>query len=233
ISGLPSPDLPGVEPLGAARTVSIVDRYIDTAAAALRAAGLAARVRTSSGDAPTRLTVKSLLPAGGGMAHRRLEMEDSLPGEAPGDEAPWAGAPCAAVPEATAPAINPALWPPSPARDAIVTVVGSASLIVIATIRQRRFQRDIRVDSARVELSLDDIESTGANGAVDRWVELEAELIPTQAGPPDAIDGLDGLAELEGLRSIEALGRRLAERPDLAAATSGKLDRALGLAGPR
>ncbi|MEO7664794.1 MAG: CYTH domain-containing protein, partial [Candidatus Limnocylindrales bacterium] len=127
ISGLPSPDLPGVEPLGAARTVSIVDRYFDTASSSLRTAGLAARIRTSSGATEPRLTVKSLVEARPGLAHRRLELEAWLP------LAPTA----AAAADLSAPGIDSNRWPPSAARDAITEVAGGAPLRVIATIRQR------------------------------------------------------------------------------------------------
>lgn len=175
--------------------ISTSDRYLDTPDGALRSAGLAARLRTSSEAMAPRITVKSLAREGAGAVHRRLELE-----------APLAASPAAADGEP----FDPAGWPASAARDAIIGASGGNRLEVIATIRQARFQRDVRIGASRVELSLDTIEARRADGTGDHWVELEAELL----------DGTTG--------DLEALGRRLAAHADLAPATSGKLDRALG-----
>lgn len=175
--------------------MSITDRYLDTARGTLRAAGLAARIRTGISVDAAWITVKSLASEGAGAVHRRLELE-----------APLAASPAAADGDW----FDPAGWPASAARDAIIRASGGSPLEVIATIRQARFQRDVRIGASRAELSLDTIETTRADGTGDRWVELEAELL----------DGTTG--------DLEALGRRLAARADLAPATSSKLDRALG-----
>lgn len=183
--------------------ISTSDRYLDTPDGALRSAGLAARLRTSSEAMAPRITVKSLAREGAGAVHRRLELEAPLAAPL---EAPLAASPAAADGEP----FDPAGWPASAARDAIIGASGGNRLEVIATIRQARFQRDVRIGASRVELSLDTIEARRADGTGDHWVELEAELL----------DGTTG--------DLEALGRRLAAHADLAPATSGKLDRALG-----
>src|SRR3972149_4943695 len=74
----PVAGLPGVTPVGSARSIEIEARYVNTAGGTLRAAGLAARIRTSP-DA-RRLTVKSLARRGGGAIHRRPELEGDAGG---------------------------------------------------------------------------------------------------------------------------------------------------------
>src|SRR3990172_3245746 len=48
----PVTGLPGVTPLGPGRSIEIEDRYVDTAGGTLRAAGLAAPIRTSPPSPP-------------------------------------------------------------------------------------------------------------------------------------------------------------------------------------
>ena len=147
----PVAGLPGVTPVGSARSIEIEDRYVDTAGGTLRAAGLAARIRTSP-DA-RRLTVKSLARRGMGAIHRRLELEGDA---GDGDD--------------------PRSWPPSDASDRLLVIIGTEALATVATLRQLRLQRDVAIGSSVVELSLDEIEVAGATGGHDGWVELEAEL---------------------------------------------------------
>jgi inorganic triphosphatase YgiF len=147
----PTAGLPGVEPLGAARIVDHVDRYLDTNDRALRARGMIARVRTM--PAGRRLTLKSLARRGTGAVHRRLELE----GEAGGDD-------------------DPRDWPPSAARDRLLEATGPAPLVVVAVLRQRRLQRDVTVGASIVELSLDEIEVVAPDGGWHGWTDLEAEL---------------------------------------------------------
>src|SRR3990172_10722473 len=123
--------LPGVTPLGPARSVEIEDRYVDTASGTLRAAGLAARIRIAPDG--RRLTVKSLTRRGVGAIHRRLEVEGDA---GDGDD--------------------PRGWPPSAARDRLLVVIGTDALAPVATLRQLRLQRDVAVGSSTVELSLDE-----------------------------------------------------------------------------
>jgi len=147
----PATWLPGVAPLGPARSVEIEDRYVDTAGGTLRAAGLAARIRISPDG--RRLTVKSLARRGVGAIHRRLELEGDA---GDGDD--------------------PRSWPPSDASDRLLVIIGTEALATVATLRQLRLQRDVAIGSSVVELSLDEIEVAGATGGHDGWVELEAEL---------------------------------------------------------
>lgn len=184
----PAAGLPGVVPLGPARSLDVEDRYLDTAGGTLRAAGLVARIRTSPGG--RRLTVKSLVRRGAGAVHRRLELE--------GD----AGA-----------GDDPRVWPPSDARDRLLDTVGGDPLTALATLRQRRLQRDFAVGSSVVELSLDDVGVAAQDGRTDRWTELECEL---RSG--DEAD-------------LAVLGAILAGRPGLEPATTSKLDRALATDG--
>jgi inorganic triphosphatase YgiF len=146
--------------------------------------GLAARIRTSPGG--RRLTLKSLARRGAGAVYRRLELEG---GAGAGDD--------------------PRVWPPSDARDRLLDTVGGDPLTALATLRQRRLQRDVAVGSSVVELSLDEVEVAAQDGRTDRWTELECEL---RSG--DEAD-------------LAVLGAILAGRPGLEPATTSKLDRAL------
>jgi inorganic triphosphatase YgiF len=161
----PAPGLPGVVPLGPARSIEVEDRYLDTAGGALRRAGLVARVRVSA--EPPRLTVKSLARRGQGAVHRRLEVEGTA---GDGDD--------------------PRGWPPSEALDLLVATIGGATLTTLASLRQVRLQRDVAVGRSRVELSLDEVEVVRPDGGLDRWVELEGEL---RSGDEADLAGLGAL----------------------------------------
>ncbi|MBF8290724.1 MAG: domain containing protein [Chloroflexi bacterium] len=179
----PSSALNGVTPIGPPRTVEIEDRYLDTAGRAMAGAGFVARVRTGTG--PSRLTLKSMARRGTGAVHRRLEIEADA---AEGDD--------------------PSRWPPSPARDRVLEIVRGEPLLTLASIRQRRLQRDVALGASVIELSLDDVTVGG-----DTWTELECELR----------SGLEA--------DLAALGASLLRRDDLAPATTSKLDRALRASG--
>jgi inorganic triphosphatase YgiF len=182
--------LPGIQALGSPRRVRLEDRYLDTAHGALRAAGLVARVRTGPGL--RRLTVKSLVRRGEGAVHRRLELEgDAGDGDDPGT------------------------WPASTARTRILEAIGDNPLVPLATLRQRRLQRDITTGVTTIELSLDEIDVSASDGRRERWVELEAE----RRSGSDA--------------DLDALGARLLLRADLAPAMSSKLERALSIVDPQ
>jgi inorganic triphosphatase YgiF len=170
--------------------MEVQDRYLDSRQADLRAAGLVARIRTGAG-AP-RLTVKSIARRGEGAVHRRLELEGET-GAGDGDD--------------------PHEWPVSAARARVLAAIGSDVLVPVATLRQRRLQRDLAIGATVIELSLDEVEVAAAGGGTDAWVELEAEL---RAGSDD---------------DLAALGRLLLRRPDLEPSKSSKLDRAMAAAG--
>lgn len=147
----PAAWLPGVTPLGPARSVEIEDRYLDTASGRLRATGLVARIRTSPDG--RRLTVKSLARRGVDAIHRRLELEGDA---GDGDD--------------------PRAWTHSDAGDRLLVAIGTDALLTVTTLRQRRFQRDVAIGSSTVELSLDEIEVAAHDGRTDRWTEFECEL---------------------------------------------------------
>jgi CHAD domain-containing protein len=136
-----------------ARTSQSEDRYVDTADGALAKAGFAVRLRQSGRG--TVVTVKSLeatVAAGG--AVRRTELEG------PADR----GAP-------------PSAWPASDARSLILEIAGDAPLIELVTIRQLRRKRVVRDGDTRVELSLDEVDVVAHARVIDRFAELEAELV--------------------------------------------------------
>ena len=171
---------------GRARVVQVEDRYLDTANRALGRAGWAVRLR--HGSAKTLLSVKSTTPATGAL-HQREELEG------PADLS-----------------LDPRAWPPSPARSLVLDHVGRAPLREIVTIRQQRRTRTLADASTEVELSLDEVTVVAAGEAVDRFVELEVELM---RGPAAALD---------------VLAAFFAADPDLVAERTSKLERALGAA---
>lgn len=152
----PSPAiLAGFRSISLTSRRELLDLYLDTATGRLRAAGLAARIRSEGGR--HRLTVKSAAEPVSGAIHRRLEVEGSA-----------------------RPTPDPATWPPSAARDIVVAAIRGAALRVVACVRQRRQTRLVRRGATTVELSLDELEALAGprdERALDRRVELEAELV--------------------------------------------------------
>ena len=137
----------------AARSSQIEDRYVDTADGALTRAGFAVRVRQSGRG--TVVSVKSLSRSEGpGGAVRREELEG------PADRT-----------------AGPLEWPASDARSLVLELAGDAPLLELVTIRQLRRKRVVRDGDTRVELSLDEVDVVSRSRVVDRFVELEAELV--------------------------------------------------------
>ena len=137
----------------AARATQVEDRYVDTAAGALTRAGFAVRLRQSGRD--TIVSVKSLARTNGaGGSVRREELEG------PADRT-----------------AGPLEWPASDARSLVLELAGDAPLVELVTIRQLRRKRIVRDGDTRVELSLDEVDVVVRSRVVDRFVELEAELI--------------------------------------------------------
>ncbi|HEX5828265.1 MAG TPA: CHAD domain-containing protein [Candidatus Limnocylindrales bacterium] len=161
------------------------DRYLDTPDAALAAAGYAGRLRrTGTG---TVITLKGLKRQDdGGAAHRREELEG------PAD-----------------PDLPPSAWPESAARDAVTAIVGDRPLDERVVLRQVRRKRLYGFEGTVVELSLDDVEVVSEGRVIDRFAELEAELVEGSEG------ALGRLAELLG------------EREELVPIATSKLDRAM------
>ncbi|MGZ8514563.1 MAG: CHAD domain-containing protein, partial [Candidatus Limnocylindrales bacterium] len=137
----------------AARATQLEDRYVDTAAGALTRAGFAVRLRQSGRD--TIVSVKSLARTNGaGGSVRREELEG------PADRT-----------------AGPLEWPASDARSLVLELAGDAPLVELVTIRQLRRKRIVRAGETRVELSLDEVDVVVRSRVVDRFVELEAELV--------------------------------------------------------
>ena len=137
----------------AARASQLEDRYVDTAAGALTQAGFAVRLRQSGRG--TVVSVKSLARTdGAGGSVRREELEG------PADRT-----------------AGPIGWPASDARSLVLELAGDAPLVELVTIRQLRRKRILRDGDTRVELSLDEVDVVVRSRVVDRFVELEAELV--------------------------------------------------------
>jgi inorganic triphosphatase YgiF len=140
------------------REQSVTDDYFDTEDRALFAAGYACRRREMQDG--ILLTVKSVAGSDGAV-HRREELEVKVP--LPG---------LAAV---TSPFV-PSGWPPSPAREKLVELVGDRPLRMLFSLRQVRFVREVRdADRLVAAASLDEV-SLVVGRASQRWRELEVEL---------------------------------------------------------
>ena len=172
---LTADELDGFRPVSRVRTTQLEDRYLDTADGALARAGFAARLRVST--AGTVVSVKSIArqPARSAL-HRREELEG------PADRTS-----------------SPRDWPGSPARSLMLELCGEAPLIEVVTIRQLRRQRELREGATVVELSLDEVDVVARSRLVDRFAELEIELVRgdeqrlvTVAAVLDADPALDG-----------------------------------------
>lgn len=148
-------ELGGFRPTGPLRTERVEDRYVETTDGRLSAAGYAARLRITA--AGTTISLKATGRGDGGL-HRRVELE----GPASGTN-PVSG------------------WPASDARALVLDLVGDERLVEVVTIRQLRRKRDLHRedgdDGPAVELSLDEAEVVAGGQVVDRFVELEVELV--------------------------------------------------------
>ena len=137
----------------AARASQFEDRYVDTADGAMARAGFAVRIRQSGRE--TVVSVKALARTeGAGGSVRREELEG------PADRT-----------------AGPLEWPASDARSLVLELAGDAPLVEVVTIRQLRRKRVVRDGDTRVELSLDEVDVVARSRVVDRFVELEAELV--------------------------------------------------------
>ena len=137
----------------APRSTQLEDRYVDTADGALGRAGFAVRLRQSGKG--TIVSVKSLERTNGnGGATRRQEIEG------PADRT-----------------AGPLEWPASDARSLVLELAGDAPLVELVTVRQLRRKRVVRNGDTKVELSLDEVDVVSRSRVVERFVELEAELV--------------------------------------------------------
>jgi CHAD domain-containing protein len=137
----------------AARSSQFEDHYVDTADGAIARAGYAVRIRQTGRG--TVVSVKSLARAeGAGGSVRREELEG------PADRT-----------------VGPLEWPASDARSLVLELAGDAPLVELVIIRQLRRKRTVRDGETRVELSLDEVDVVSRSRVVDRFIELEAELV--------------------------------------------------------
>ena len=176
-------ELAGLRAIGPSRVVLMEDTYVDTASGRVRAAHWAARFRRI--DGVTSVTVKGLARRGAGATHRRPELEGFAD-----------------------PALAPASWPPSAARDRLIEIVGEEALGPLVTIEQRRRQRDFANDRVAVEVSLDRVVTRADGRVADRSNVLEIELKSGDAA------------------ELAQLGAELVQRAFLVEATTSKLARA-------
>jgi triphosphatase len=135
------------------RTQNLEDRYVDTADGALARAGYAARLRLTSSS--TVISVKATNRRSKGRGpYRREELEG------PADAA-----------------AAPREWPASAARSLILELAGDAPLAELVTVRQVRRKRQLRAPDCVLEVSLDEVEIVRRSQVIDRFVELEVELV--------------------------------------------------------
>ena len=172
--------LAGFEPASEPRSVTVIDRYLDTADGALEAAG--ARIRIREADAGVAATLKRRGVVENGLT-ARVELEGPATSSA-----------------------DPSQWPDSPARRALAELVGLTPLVEIARLRQHRRVRDLARDDTHVELSLDRLEALdGEQVVATRW-ELEAEL---KAGRREALAELSNALQVIPGVSLAAESKRL------------------------
>ena len=178
-------ELAGFVPITPVRSTQMEDRYLDTADGAMARAGFACRLRQTAKG--TTVSVKSTgrRPDGSGI-HRREELEG------PADRT-----------------AGPRDWPPSDARSLVLEQCGDAPLVELVTIRQLRRKRHLQAGDTVVELSLDEVDAVARSRVVERFVELEVELVQ---GDESQLAGMDAL---------------LAGDPALEASTGSKLESAL------
>ncbi len=167
------------------RSTQLEDRYLDTGDGALARAGFAARLRQTA--KATTVSVKSLArrPAGSG-AHRREELEG------PADRT-----------------AGPRDWAASDARSLILEQCGDAPLVEVVTIRQLRRKRKLQSGDTIVEVSLDEVDVVARSRVVERFVELEVELVE---GDEAALDRIESI---------------ITDDPGLVPSTGSKLEAAL------
>ncbi len=139
-------------PLSAGQTKQVHDTYLDTEERLILGAGYACRRR--EGREGTLITLKRLGGAEGAV-HRREELEIQIPAHQP-----------------------PGEWPPSPARDKVLGLIGEAPLYPLFDLQQVRFERLVSQDEGPVaELSLDGVHLAAGDRELS-FFELEVELTP-------------------------------------------------------
>jgi CHAD domain-containing protein len=203
-------EIAGLRASSPTRTTQLEDRYVDTADGALARAGFAARLRVSPSG--TLLTVKSTNRRNGGASHRREELEGAA--------------------DRTA---GPRDWPPSDARSLILEMCGDAPLVELVTVRQLRRRRELRAGDSLFELSIDEVDVVARSQVVDRFAELELELVHGDEARLNAVaEVLDKDAGLENvavskletaLSAVKAHVRRHGPLPDVTDTSSHQAGR--------
>jgi len=183
---LVAPDLGPFTPDGPVRSVRMEDRYVDTPDWALSRAGYAARIRRTGHS--FEIGLKSVA-GGGGKLQRREEIDG------PADAN-----------------LNPHGWPKSQARSRVLDICGHSELVEILTVRQLRRVRDLRSESGRAELSLDEVEVIAGGLAIDAFEVLEVEL---KKGDEAALTALSEL--LDGDKALRSVVSSKLERAARAA----------------
>ena len=154
--------------LGRAATVHEEDRYLDTPDGRLAAARWACRLRTRGGETRVSLKGPPEHPTTGWL-HRRPEVEGPA-----------------------TPALDPAAWPPSDARDLLVQLSGGGPLSERFRLVQQRTERGVAIDGRAVGgLTLDMVQVERRGTPVRTMHLVEVELGPLG----DAARDLDPLAE--------------------------------------
>ena len=178
-------EVAGFKPVGQVRSIQHEDRYVDTTDAAIARAGFGARLRQAGNG--FLISMKSLgSTSGAGNAHRREELEG------PADKG-----------------MAPGSWPASAARSLVLELAGDAPLVEVVTVRQLRRKREYRRDGTLVEVSLDEVDVVVRGDVVERFEELELEVMDGDdedlAALAAAIDGTDGLEPAGGSKLERAL----------------------------
>jgi CHAD domain-containing protein len=190
-------ELAGFIPITPVRSTQLEDRYLDTADGALARAGFACRLRQTAKGTTVSVKSTSRRPDASGF-HRREELEG------PADRT-----------------AGPRDWPPSDARSLVLEQCGDAPLVELVTIRQLRRKRHLQAGETVVELSLDEVDAVARSRVVERFVELEVELVQGDEGQLVAMDAL--LADDPGL--VVSKGSKLESALAAVRATGGRRGR--------
>jgi inorganic triphosphatase YgiF len=175
LSILASEPILGQASLGAATTVTEVDRYLDTADDWLATALWACRLRSRGGE--IRVSLKGPAEAStGAWLHRRPELEGPA-----------------------TPSLDPGDWPESEARTFLDELRQGEPLEERFELRQRRTERAVTVDEAALGvLSLDAVAVRRDGRGLGELFVVELELV--DEGEAEAVRHLHRLAETLQLR---------------------------------
>ncbi|CAN5813903.1 inorganic triphosphatase [soil metagenome] len=175
------------------RTVSITDRYFDTADSALSEAGYGARLRRAENR--TTLTLKADIEVDGAL-HRRVELEGPATRS-----------------------LAPASWPRSDARDRLTELADSRRFVERVVVRQRRRERRVIVGGAEIVASIDTGVVFAAGAEAGHIAQFELELKRGRRAVLDRMAravGESGLGQAES-RSKLAMALEMSEAASVVA----------------